>query len=1444
MAAEKVTTTYSEKLTAKNRINWMVRVKGVLDKTGLSAAFEKALDENNAALAAAHKKARGTICELLHDSDLDLHIKHADAKQLLEALEKRYKGVASLNKQQLWSAFNKVKMETSMSVREYMKKVSDIVDELESCDETVSPANAVSVALSGLLSKFQPYIAPYYSSGDLMPKTLEILETNLLHAEAHLASLASTSTPPVTLYAGKGNGNGYKGKGKGGGNGYGGGNGGGNGRGKGSGFNGTCFNCKETGHRAADCPKPKKECPLCGRLGHTANECRSGGRGGAGGGGGNAVAAERPVFALQLGVEPNVVAASAEMAGIEQGCAGPSESAWVVDTGAYHHCTPDKASLHNYTELSEPMVLVGGGGERHEAVGYGDVVLEIKKNPYAPRYQVRGRDQQIVIKGVFYVPGFQYRLLSVKQLTARGAEFSGERNVMWLWNKQEGWELRAVTGSSVYVIKGTERMPRVRLAASMLPATARAELWHSRFGHLSYGNLARLAEGMVEGMDVSPKCFRDAGTGVCETCAMGKHPKKPFPDSKSSVSQPLERVHMDIMGPLSVESYGGFTYVATFLDECTGLSAVTLLKDKGQATAAVKVMLTLLETQSGRTVRKVRTDRGREYLNSEIDTFYEERGITHETSAPYTPQQNGVAERLNRTLMERVRCMLSESNVPTRAWSFAMRMACHLRNRSPVHGLDGTPYERFYGRKPDVSDLRVFGCVAYVWVPDAQRKKLDPTSEKGVFVGYEPGSKAYRVLLPDGQQKVSRDVVFDERAVGLEGYEGQQYILVEVDDDDVEMPGLLSDDEDEQEVVVGDGDESPSGMSSPRSGGGGSGFGGGGSASGSGASSPSSGGNGGVSGSRTSPSRESVSGGEESRSGESGAVGANESSGTGSAAGSDAVGAESSGVQSAEDESEQSPEPLRRVSARANKGVAPDRLTLGAVPEVPTTHEDAVRSPMSAMWKLAMDDEMSSIHTNRVWDLVDTPKGVRPLPVKWVYTLKKDEHGNIVRHKARLVVKGFAQVEGRDYEEVYAPVSKHTTLRALLSVVAAQDLELHQLDVKTAFLNGKLEEEVYVQQPPGYGNGDPRVSCKLSKALYGLKQAPRAWYGRLKSELEGLGFTVSQADPGLFFRDVNGERVWVLVYVDDLLIAAKELSLVRQLKAKLTTIFDVRDLGEARVFLGFEIERNRPERTMKVSQKRYASEVVEKFGLGGANARVLPMSPGTVLRSAGEPLDVRRFPYGELIGSLLYLPVGTRPDISHSVGALARYMAKPTVEHWEFAKGVLRYVAGTTALGIVFSAKSSAPSLHGYCDSDYAACVDTRRSTTGYVFLNAGGAVSWSSRLQPTVATSTAEAEYMASGSACKEALWFRHLARDLKLGVSSVPIKCDNQAAIKIIENPISSARSKHIDVLHHFVRERVVRGEISYSYCKSADMVADCLTKPLPLPSFQKCVQSMGVR
>jgi hypothetical protein len=406
--------------------------------------------------------------------------------------------------------------------------------------------------------------------------------------------------------------------------------------------------------------------------------------------------------------------------------------------------------------------------------------------------------------------------------------------------------------------------------------------------------------------------------------------------------------------------------------------------------------------------------------------------------------------------------------------------------------------------------------------------------------------------------------------------------------------------------------------------------------------------------------------------------------------------------------------------------------------------------------------------------------------------------------------------------------------------VAAEDMQLHQLDVKTAFLNGELEEEVWVKEPPGYETGTGNV-YRLHKALYGLKQAPRAWYAKLKQELTVLGFTPSVSDPGLFILSGNNV-VYALVYVDDILLAGKDLTIIESVKASLSSKFALHDLGTAGTFIGFDIKRDHAAGTLRISQRKMIAEVLSNYGMTSVRTVSTALSPGTKLTKAGEPLDKTTHPYSELIGSLLYISVCTRPDISYAVGALARYMSCPTEEHWTAAKHILRYLAGTIDYGIIYSAGDL--KLLGFCDSDWAGDSDTRRSTTGYVFMLNGGSISWSSRLQQTVAASTTEAEYMAAAYATKEALWLQSLMRDFNVETRTVVIKSDNQAAISLIQNPITSARSKHIDVIYHFTRERASRGDVTFTYVSTKDNVADILTKALEKPLFEVCRKGLGMR
>jgi hypothetical protein len=410
----------------------------------------------------------------------------------------------------------------------------------------------------------------------------------------------------------------------------------------------------------------------------------------------------------------------------------------------------------------------------------------------------------------------------------------------------------------------------------------------------------------------------------------------------------------------------------------------------------------------------------------------------------------------------------------------------------------------------------------------------------------------------------------------------------------------------------------------------------------------------------------------------------------------------------------------------------------------------------------------------------------------------------------------------------------------LLAEVAAEGLILRQLDVTTSFLNGDLEEDIYMEPPEGLPVRDGEV-CKLRKSLYGLRQAPRAWHTKLKTELQGMHFRVSDADPGLFVYENDGMMVWILVYVDDILVAARTANEVDFFVSKFLKKFDARELGDATYFLGLEIQRDATNGTIKLSQTKYATELVSKYGLLDANATSTPSSTSVKMTKEGDPLDLSVFPFREAVGGLLYLAVCTRPDIAQAVGAVARYMSAPTTQHWSAVKMILRYIKGTAALGLVYG--SGEPGLAGYCDADYAGDVDTRRSTTGYVFILNGGAISYSSQLQPTVAASTVEAEYMSAARAVKEALWLRKLLPELGMKTPTVKIWSDNQGALKLLKNPITSARSKHIDVQHHFARERVSRGEVEFNYVSTHGMVADILTKALPANKVKMCRNAMGL-
>ena len=438
-------------------------------------------------------------------------------------------------------------------------------------------------------------------------------------------------------------------------------------------------------------------------------------------------------------------------------------------------------------------------------------------------------------------------------------------------------------------------------------------------------------------------------------------------------------------------------------------------------------------------------------------------------------------------------------------------------------------------------------------------------------------------------------------------------------------------------------------------------------------------------------------------------------------------------------------------------------------------------------------------------------------------------------------------MQGLDYTETYAPVIKFTTIRLLLALVAHYDLELHQIDVVTEFLNGDLDEDIYMEQPEGCI--DKRKSdhvCKLLKALYGLKHAHRQWHAKVDDFLIGeLGFKTSRSDPCLYIKRISNTTMLIALYVNDLLLAGSDINVITWMKGELNKRFEMKDLGEAKVCIGLEIQRDRTAKTLSLTQTKYASNVLERFRMSTCNHSLTPMEQGRTTTISTETDSETNAPYREAVGCLMYLMVGTRPDLAYEIGKLSQHSANPRESHWAGVKRVMRYVQGARNLGIVFNSKSKSPELLGFSDADWAGCSDSRKSTSGYVFKFCGGAISWISRRQTVVATSSCEAEYIALCGACKEATWLRQVVADvLELDCDpTIMMGCDNAGTISFAQNESINRRNKRVDVKYHYVRDAIKREIVSLTHCPTTSMPADILTKALGRILFQKFVKLLGL-
>ncbi|RVW46097.1 Retrovirus-related Pol polyprotein from transposon RE1 [Vitis vinifera] len=500
-----------------------------------------------------------------------------------------------------------------------------------------------------------------------------------------------------------------------------------------------------------------------------------------------------------------------------------------------------------------------------------------------------------------------------------------------------------------------------------------------------------------------------------------------------------------------------------------------------------------------------------------------------------------------------------------------------------------------------------------------------------------------------------------------------------------------------------------------------------------------------------------------------------------------------------------------------------------------------VEAAENKRWRVAMQEELNMIDKNNTWELVDRPSHKKPIGVKWVYRTKLNSDGSINKHKARLVVKGYAQMFGVDFSETFAPVARLDTIRMLLALAAQRKWKIYQLDMKSAFLNGYLEEEIFVEQPEGFAiKGKEEKVYLLKKALYGLRQAPRAWYNRIDTHLLTLGFHKSLSEFTLYIKKIEEDILIVSLYVDDLLVTGSNAGFVNKFKAEMEQVFEMTDLGEMSYFLGMEVHQKQNE--IFIYQQKYAKEILKKFKMEECKSTSTPMNQKEKFCKEDGAKKVDEGLYRSMIGCLMYL-TATRPDIMHAVSLLSRYMHCASEIHFQVAKLVIRYVKGTVDYGIKFSQVQSF-NFHGFSDSDWAGCIDDMRSTSGYCFSFGSGVFSWSSRKQEVVAQSTTEAEYIAAVAAVNQALWLRKLLTDLDMKQEvSTKVFVDNQATISIANDPVFHGKTKHFKIKLYFLREVQKEGDIQLVYCNTESQNADILTKALPKIRFEFLRERLGV-
>ena len=735
------------------------------------------------------------------------------------------------------------------------------------------------------------------------------------------------------------------------------------------------------------------------------------------------------------------------------------------------------------------------------AVGRGEVVLDC--------LLPNGESKLCTLHDVLYVPKLAYNLLSVAKASQRNKIVKFTKSACYVLNKNHKLIAKATKVGSLYQL---DHKPYKFEQATVAEKAEKGEdIWHRRFGHLGVASLQKIArDKLVTGFDF------DANSKLvfCEACPQGKQHRNKFSTNARRAKEPLKLVHSDLCGKMGEKSLSGAEYFLSFIDDSTRYVWVYFLKSKDEVFSKFVEWKAMVETSTGRKLKILHSDNGGEYTSNEFKAHVTAEGVRHELTIPKTPQQNGVAECMNRTLVEMARSMLIGANMPQTFWAEAISTAAYLRNRSPTKSIQGiTPYEAWTGDKPCVDGLRIFGCQAFVHIPKDERKKLESKSRKCILLGYGRATKGYRLYDPQKKVFFSRDVIFNEGRCGLKELfqtrsEPQLPVYLECSD---ESSGTI-------ELPVPEIPET-------------------------------------------------------------------------------AEGPVPTSQQSESTETEEPRVPAVRRSERTRKqtdfyGVW---CNVSDVRE-PKSVDDALTNQH---WLDAMKAEYNSFIDNEVWELKELPEGREAVGSKWVFKVKKNADGSFERCKARLVAQGYSQKEGLDYDETFSPVVRPESICSVIAHAVQHRLILHQMDITTAFLNGSLDQVVYMKQPKGFlVQGQEQLVCQLKKSIYRLKQSSRCWNQMLDAQLKLMGFKQSKSDPCIYVSESEGMFV-IAVYVDDILLAGKSEQKIAEIKSTLKQCFKLKDMGKLSYFLGVNVQQHSGKTW--IGQPAYTQDLIKRFGMEQCN---------------------------------------------------------------------------------------------------------------------------------------------------------------------------------------------------------------------------------------------------